>query len=373
MAVNYQNWHGFTDARFGYGSMLMGFLDHKPDNVVIDPKSSVNVHMGVPFSIKGWHKGAYRACFTMWETDVLPTRFARWLGQYDEILVPCEHNIAVFGEHHPKVNYVPLGVDTNWWKPQPRKTNDKFRFQAGGSLWRRKGIDVVVQAFEKLNLPDAELHIKAAPHAADVPHEIPANVFLHRNWMDQETQREWFNQADCFVAPARGEGFGLIPLQTIALGIPTIVSKSSGQEQFSHLAASVVSSRKENCFMGGRWDEPNLEHLMQLMKFHYHHRDNLMRDAQANAHLASEFSWSNAAAKLADHLPVGKKLGDVKFEHPHVLFDMEVTKKSSCEINGKRQQFLPGQVYQVDENVHDIMVAGGYVKETNGIHQTRTP
>ena len=54
------------------------------------------------------------------------------------------------------------------------------------------------------------------------------------------------------------------------------------------------------------------------------------------------------------------------------MFDMEVTRKCACEINGKRLQFLPGQVYQVEENVHDIMVAGGYVKEANGIHQTRT-
>ena len=373
MAMNYQNWHGFTDARFGYGSMLAGFLDHKPSDVVVEPKSSVSVHMGVPFSIKGWYKGSYRVCFTMWETDVLPVRFARWLGQYDEIIVPCEHNIPVFGEHHPNVNYIPLGVDTGWWTPQPRKANDKFRFQAAGSLWQRKGLDKVVEAFNKLKLPDTELHIKAAPHASDVPlQHLGDNVFLHRQWMDQETQRNWFNQADCFVAPARGEGFGLIPLQAIALGIPTIVSKSSGQEQFSHLATSVVSSRKENCFMGGRWDEPNLDHLMQLMRFHYTHRDNLMREAREKAHLAEEFSWAKAAQKLTDHLPHGKKLGNVKFENPRVMFDMEVTRKCACEINGKRLQFLPGQVYQVEENVHDIMVAGGYVKEANGVHQTRT-
>lgn len=344
--------------------MLNGFLDHKPENVVIDPKSNVSVHMGVPFSIKGWYKGAYRVCFTMWETDLLPVRFARWISQYDEVLVPCTHNIAVFGEHHPKVNYVPLGVDTEWWSPLPRPESKAFRFHAAGSLWQRKGLDKVVEAFNKLNLPDAELHIKAAPHAMDVPSgDLGKNVFLHRQWMDREQQRDWFNLADCFVAPARGEGFGLIPLQAIALGIPTIVSKSSGQEQFSHLATSIVSSRKEHCFMGGRWDEPNLDHLVQLMKLHYNHRESLMADARERAHLASEFSWSKAAKKLTDHLPEGKKVGSVPFEPPRVLFDMQVNKKSHCEVNGKRLEFLPGQTYQVDENVHDIMVAGGYVKE----------
>lgn len=344
--------------------MLLGFLDHKPAEVTLDPKASVNVHMGVPFSIKGWHKGQYRVLFTMWETDVLPPRFARWLNQYDEILVPCEHNIAVFHEHHPKVNYIPLGVDTKWWTPQPKTENKVFRFHAAGSLWRRKGLDKVVEAFDRLKLPDAELHIKAAPHASDVPHDLPERVYLNRKWMDAETQRDWFNMADCFVAPARGEGFGLIPLQAIALGVPTIVSDSSGQAQFAHLATSVVSSRKQPCFMGGRWDEPNVDHLMQLMRFHYHHRANLWVEAQARAKNAEEFSWAKAASKLTDHLPRGEKLTKLEWQEPRVLFDMEVTQKAACEINGNRWEFVPGKVYSVPEHVHDVMVANGTVKES---------
>lgn len=365
MAVNIQHWHGFTDARFGYGSMLLGFLDHKPADVTLDPKSTVNVHMGVPFSVKGWHEGQYRACFTMWETDVLPVRFARWLSQYDEILVPCKHNIAVFHEHHPKVNYIPLGVDTEWWKPYDREPNQKFRFHAAGSLWRRKGLDKVVEAFNKLNLPDAELHIKAAPHASDVPDNIQSDtVFFHRQWMDKETQRDWFNQADCFVAPARGEGFGLIPLQAIALGVPTIITATSGQEQFSHLSTTVVGHKKQACFMGGRWDEPNLDELIAAMRMHYENRDAMRRVAQANAHHADEFSWAKAAQKLADHLPRGSKLpAKAKWQEPRVLFDVQFTKACVCEINGKRWEFKPGVTYSVPENVHDVMTANGAISE----------
>lgn len=361
--MNYQYWHGFTDQRFGYGSMLSGFLDNLPDDVVIDSKASVNVHMGVPFSIKNWYKDQYRVCYTMWETDKLPPKFVRWISQYDEILVPCMHNVGVFYEHHPKVNYVPLGVDTDWWTPQPRQEKNVFRFQAAGSLWMRKGLDKVVEAFERLKLPDAELHIKAAPHARDVPRDMPEGVFLHRQWMTKEQQRDWFNQADCFVAPARGEGFGLIPLQAIALGIPTIVTATSGQEQFSHLATSVVSTRKQECFMGGRWDEPNLEQLMQLMKFHYHHRSNLMTEARSNAARAEQFSWKMAARKLADHLPGGRLLKETEIQEPNVLFDMEVKYECACEINGKRWDFVPGKTYKVPEHIYEIMFAGGSIKD----------
>ena len=363
--MKHQHWHGFTDARFGYGSMLVGFIENKPEDVNLDPKASVNVHMGVPFSIKGWRKGQYRVCYTMWETDQLPVRFSRWLGQYDEILVPCKHNVPVFHEHHPKVNYVPLGVDTDWWKPMKRKPNDVFRFHAAGSLWRRKGLDKVVEAFNRLNLSDTELHIKAAPHASDVPTNIPGDrIFLHREWLTRVQQRDWFNQADCFVAPARGEGFGLIPLQAIALGVPTIITATSGQEQFSHLSSTVIGHKKVQCFMGGRWDEPDVDELVEAMRHHYHNRDSLAVAARTNAPKADEFSWKRAARKLADHLPAGEILKTAEWQDPHVLFDMEVTQKAVCEINGKRWEFAPGKVYSVPENVHDVMVANGTVKES---------
>jgi hypothetical protein len=45
-----------------------------------------------------------------------------------------------------------------------------------------------------------------------------------------------------------------------------------------------------------------------------------------------------------------------------VLFDIEVVRASACEINGRRWEFVPGQVYAVSENVHDVMVANGAVK-----------
>jgi len=359
--VNYQNWHGLTDGRFGYGSMLLGFLDHKPKDVVIDPRADVDVLMSVPFASEGWFTGQYRVCFTMWETDALPVRFSRILNQYDEILVPCKHNIPVFGAHHPKVNYIPLGVDTEWWKPYDREPNQKFRFHAAGSLWMRKGLDRVVEAFHAAHLPNAELHIKAAPQAYDTPKNIESDrVFLHRGWMTREEQRDWFNQADCFVAPARGEGFGLIPLQAIALGVPTIITATSGQEQFAHLASTVVGHRKTHCFMGGRWDEVVFDELVVAMRHHYNNGPSLRAAAKVDAPRAEEFSWVKAAQKLADHLPTGSKVkAQAKWEKPKDHFEARFSRAAVCEVNGKRWEFQPGVTYSIPEHVHDIMSANG--------------
>lgn len=359
--MNVQHWHGFTDGRFGYGSMLNGFLNHVPDGVTLDEMSNVSVHMGVPFSCKGWYEKQHRVCFTMWETSVVPIRFVRWLAQYDQILVPCKHNVETFSKHHPNVNYVPLGVDRTIWMPQQRAENKVFKFMAGGSLWERKGIDVVVKAFLKLDLPDAELHLKMAPHASDVPQDIhDPRIIFHRTWMTMGEQVEFFNSADCWVAPARGEGFGLIPLQAIACGIPTILTATSGQAQFAHLASSTVKSTLHQTRHGGVWDEPDLNDLVRLMRFHYENRSSLRVDARERAALTDQFSWEKAAQRLVEVVPKGKKLpASAKWTSPKPVVPAQVNKATTVEINGKSQRFIPGVQYEVEENVQDILYAAG--------------
>ena len=122
--MNYQSWQGCDDPNFGYGSMLKGFKDSAPKTVVFNDKASVHVYMNVPDVTKGWFEGQHRVLFSMWETDVLPANFRRWLGQYDQVLVPCEHNVELFSEFHDKVSYCPLGtfkhqerwgVQVSWW------------------------------------------------------------------------------------------------------------------------------------------------------------------------------------------------------------------------------------------------------------------
>lgn len=360
--MNYQNWHGFTDDRFGYGSMLSGFLSAIPDGVEMDGRSSVDVNMAVPFNVKGWLDGAHRVLFTMWETTVLPDRFVRWLDQYDQILVPCEHNVGLFSQHHPSVGYVPLGVDFDWWKPMMRPENGVFRVRAAGSLWGRKGLDVLVDAWQKARLSNAELEIKAAPHASDVP-QVPSNVRLNRNWMSKAELRDWFNQADLFVAPARGEGFGLIPLQAIALGVPTIVTATSGQAQFARHAAAVLSHKPKPSPLGGLWDEPDVDELVSMLRDAHENLGWWRRKAEVHRVGVEEFSWANASIKLAAAVPEGKRLVARKTVQPNVTFPMRVNKKCACEVNGRRQEFVPGQTYMVDENTHDIMGRAGYVAD----------
>ena len=356
--MNHQSWLGVQDSKFGYGAMLKGFVDHAPKVVSFDDKASTMVHVGVPYSLERWFKGQYKSCFTMWETDALPAQFVRWLAVYDQIIVPCQHNVELFSPHHPNVQYVPLGVDRKFWVPQPDPSG-VFRFHAGGSLWTRKGLDIAVKAFAKLRLPDAELHIKAAPHARDVPStRLPAGVFLNRDWMTMEQQRDWYAKAHVFVAPARGEGFGLMPLQAISMGIPTIVSHSSGQVEFEHLATGVAPTRKSQANIGF-WDETHETHLAELMMDHYRNWADKRTVALENAKQAEQFNWRKSTAKLLAVLPTGTLLTKPDVEHPDITVPIQVKKNETCDIGTQHFVFKKGETYRVTEAVHQVLFDAG--------------
>ena len=355
--MNFQSWQGVKDPRFGYGSMLKGFVDSIPKVVQFDEKASSLVYMGVPYGLERWFEGQYRSCFTMWETDQLPPKFVRWLGEYDQIIVPCEHNVELFSGHHPNVKYVPLGVDSKFWSPKS-PTSGVFRFHAGGSLWQRKGLDIVVRVFDRLKLPNAELHIKAAPHAADTPSRVPKNVFLNRNWMTPEEQHHWFSQGHVYVSVSRGEGFGLMPLQAISMGIPTIVSHSTGQIQFEHLATGVVSTRKSKA-EHGFWDETNEDELADIMVDHYRNWLTHKTVALANVKKVGEFSWRKATAQLLATVPVGTLLDTDTVETPDVAIPIQVNRNLQCDIGKNHFVFKKGETYLIDEGVYQVLYDAG--------------
>lgn len=359
--MNHQSWTGFTDARFGYGAMLKGFLDHSPAGVRQSQKASVQVYMGVPVAWKGWWDGQHRVLFTMWETTELPSSFKRYLPLFDQVLVPCEHNRKVFAEHHQNVSVVPLGVDTGFWTPQPRSTNPVFRIHAAGSLWRRKGLDALVDAFVASKL-DAELHIKAAPHALDVPDRMPDRVFLHRQWMSIEEQRDWFNQSDVFVAPSRGEGFGLIPLQAIALGVPTIVTATSGQAQFAHLATAVCRHRSHRSDSIGYWDEPDRQHLASLLVNAFENRQEWRDKALALAPQADQFTWDKAVDALLRAVPEGRLLKDPGWEGAMVETRVVALRDVRADIGNKRWVLRKGEETMIPDGVYQVLYDNGAVQ-----------
>jgi glycosyltransferase involved in cell wall biosynthesis len=341
--------------------MLKGFVDNAPTDVTLHDHADVMVFMMQPFQIKHFYAGQHKTCFTMWESDTLPERFIDWLPAYDQVIVPCTHNLELFSKHHRDVKLVPLGVDVERWKPKKRAANHRFRFHAGGSQWLRKGLDIVLKAFIMADL-DAELHLKPNPEAFGVPElDLPDNVFLHRGWFTDDQTLDFFRSADCWIAATRGEGFGLMPLQAMACGVPTIMNAASGQGDFAHLAPIVISHKPAESHYGGMWDESDPRELAEAMREMYTNHDKHLGWAKATVPKLADWSWASAARKLTDTLPVGSLIADPVFKHATVWYRVTLDRNLQCDIADKTYRFTKGVPMRVSEGVLDVVRAAGYV------------
>jgi len=349
----------------GYGKMVSGLRDALSTKVELCDDAERVVFALRPNLIKGWTVGQNPALLTMWETNWLPPQFSEYLHLFDTVVVPSLHNWELFSQFHDNVRVIPLGVDRDVWYPKARPENKKFKILCGGSEWYRKGLDVVLKVFLEMNLPDAELHIKIVPPYLSAPPNLDyPNVVVHNKWMTVEAEADLVRSADCFISVSRGEGFGLMPLQAISAGVPTILSDAHGHQEFSDLATHRIPTRSVPTNEGvwqnmGDWDEPEFDAIFSAIKDLYDNRERYREQAEIHAGETSAFNWNTAADQLLQVVkPTGNRVtGKWKALEPEC--EIEVKRRVQADIGGHRVELMPGKKHRVVLNVRDVLKEAG--------------
>ena len=349
----------------GYGKMVSGLRDALSTKVELCDDAERVIFALRPNLIKGWTTGQNPALLTMWETNWLPPQFSEYLHLFDTVVVPSLHNWELFSQFHDNVRVIPLGVDREVWYPKARPDNKKFKILCGGSEWYRKGLDVVLKVFLEMNLPDAELHIKIVPPYLSAPDNLNyPNVVVHNKWMTVEAEADLVRSADCFISVSRGEGFGLMPLQAISAGVPTILSDAHGHREFSDLATHRIPTRSVPTNEGvwqnmGDWDEPEFDAIFSAIKDLYDNRDRYRQQAEVHAGETAAFNWNTAADQLLQVVkPTGNRVsGKWKALEPEC--EIEVKRRVQADIGGHRVELMPGKKHRVVLNVRDVLKEAG--------------
>jgi len=349
----------------GYGRMTTSLRDSLANKVNLVDDAEKVVFALRPNMVKGWIKGQKPALITMWETNWLPPDFTDFLHMFDTIIVPSLHNWELFSQHHENVRVIPLGVDRDIWCPKERPDNKKFKILCGGSEWYRKGLDVVLKVFLEMNLPDAELHIKIVPPYLSAPKNLDyPNVVVHDQWMTVEDEADLVRSADCFISVSRGEGFGLMPLQAISAGVPTIVSDAHGHREFSDLATHRIPTRLVPTNHGewhnlGDWDEPEFDAIFSAIQDLYNNRDRYRQQAETHAGEVCAFNWDTAADQLLKVVkPTENRVTD-EWQPFEPTCEIEVRRKVKADIGKHHIDLKPGQKYRVVLNIRDVLRDSG--------------
>jgi glycosyltransferase involved in cell wall biosynthesis len=218
--------------------------------------------------------------FSMFESTKLPAGWAAAINETAEAcLVPSHFCAEVFEANgvEADLEVAPLGVDPGDWWPLDRSGHEgPYTFLWSGTADRRKGWDLAYRAFCRAfgHREDVRLVLwfRLAPRGVDGIGD--PNVKMMVGPKTRPEMRKLLAEADCFVYPARGEGFGLPPREAAATGLPVIATDWGGlSEEIGEWALPVRVAHMETAGFGfyrtdiGEWAVPDVDQVTEWMRW----------------------------------------------------------------------------------------------------------
>lgn len=322
----------------GFGVMLANlhkFMDFDARfDLLHEPyDADVELYVGQPFDCfsRYWKPGngkkLRRGLFTMFEAPKLPPRWPVNIREnFDFVVVPsywCHEVFRSEGVDIP-IYVAQLGIDPDEWmppaawpnKPMPDGTTERFHVLWRGTLvGDRKGGDIVMKVFddlvERYNLTNWRLFLKCNPSYSKMGGTRIMLTF-GRDWnkkqytvsMQPYELRRMMRFMDVSVFPTRGEGFGLIPVEEAACGLPVILSRSSGCLDFVDCGAFLpVNCDKEEFLFVERFlemDAPRESEIAERLMWCYQNREKARAFGLAASEIVRrEWTWRRTCDQLA--------------------------------------------------------------------------
>jgi glycosyltransferase involved in cell wall biosynthesis len=272
------------------------------------------------------NSGSYRIGFTMIEVDRLPAGWVRQANLMDEVWTPTRWGAEVFrasGVARP-VYDVPLGVDLAAFSPGPPREQMAGRtvFLSVFEWGARKGWDTLLRAYRAAFAPgdDVLLLLKIDCRApatnplramrGALPSPAPPVGVIYNRPLPAARLAELYRGADCFVLPTRGEGWCMPALEAMACGTPAMVTDWGGPTAFVGeesgyplaIRGLTPAPLDEPLYAGARWAEPDVDHLVELLRRVHADRDEARAKGAAAAEAARRWGWASAAALIAGRL-----------------------------------------------------------------------
>jgi glycosyltransferase involved in cell wall biosynthesis len=258
--------------------------------------------------LPGWNNLINRAIKVF-----VPSEATKNLFKWNDVVIPIE--------------VIPYGTNPEIYKPSTDPSGTFVFLSVNswtGNEGDRKGTDLLIKAFdEEFKEEDVRLVLKIGTFwQKPIDYEAAVlNILGHKNekiivnfkYTPEEELVNFYHKANCFVAPTKGESFGLTIINAMACGMPVIVTKdiNSGHMDYCKnkdsilwIDAPTVSQGDRRFFAEGNMlADPDINSLKKQMRFAYENYKDLRKKAITNSEeIRKNWTWENTAKKLLEAL-----------------------------------------------------------------------
>jgi len=280
--------------------------------------------------------------------------------------------------------YIPHGVDHSVFREHPPSVVDQFRRQTTnlspdnfvflfvGENWRRKRIDLMLEAFRKFKEEangNSKMVLCTSPgpshgnslfyggwNIASGPQSPQPDLLLESTGlklgedvimvkmspvtrMPDEQLAQMYSAADCLVLPTMAEGFGLPLIEAGACGTSSIVTDTPNTRWVIGNGALFIDTVQNNYLrMGAVLKEPSVEDMKEKM-LRIYEDDELRSELADNAkERASDFSWRRTGrefVELIDKYEDGELLQKRTIESKKIGEEVDITMEELTEDEGQ--------------------------------------
>lgn len=199
----------------------------------------------------------------------------------------CYDTFVDEGYPKEKLVMIPRGFEVAKFRPLPKEDN-KFRVVFVGLLCVRKGLKYLLEAWDRLNLPDAELVLVGSLHEELRPMMAPyleREDVVHLGFVPDPVQL--YNRGTVFVFPSVDEGSAKVTYEAMACGLPVIVTPNAG---------SLARDGKDGFIVPIRQVEP----LMEKILYFYQNRDAAAEMGAEARRYIETYTWEHYEQTLIE-------------------------------------------------------------------------
>jgi len=206
----------------------------------------------------------------------------------DRVIIPSQFVYRTFIENgisDEKLTVVPYGFNPGDFSPG-KKNDDVFRVLFVGNIGIQKGVHYLLDAWERLALPDAELIFigKVEEWMQPLMQKHARRITLKGHVRHEELKHE-YAQASVFILPSLQEGSALVTYEAMACGLPLIVSENTGSVARDGKDGYVIPIRDVNA-------------IAEKLQWMYGHRDEAAKMGAVAAEYIQEFTWDRYAESV---------------------------------------------------------------------------